>query len=403
MVLLEARPHLGGRAYSFRDSRTGILIDNCQHVILGCCKSAIEFLRRIGSLDSVRFCDKFCFVGNDSKTLEIRSSMLPGPFNLLPSLISASCFTLADKLRLCRILTGIAVRKPGKQTTAKDYLRSLSCTDSLMNKVFEPILVSALNEGLDQASAQYAAMVLSTALLGEKGAHRLGIAGLPLSELIGGAASRFLLDRGCDIRLSARVGSLHIQGKRVDSLLLSSGKEVRADFYVCAVPPWDLAKMGLETQASQSLRWRPIVGVHLFLEGDLPKFDCACVVGEPFQWVFNKSRDFGLPFSYIQAVASAASSIVNLKRSDLIYLALRAMAKAVPEPVAPTLAGAVVVRERRATFSTSVDSDAVRLGTCTNLDNLFLAGDWIDTHWPATIESAVRSGIAAAHEVKKRV
>jgi zeta-carotene desaturase len=329
--------------------------------------------------------------------------MLPGPLHLLPSLIFASCFTPLDKLNLCRILAEVAVRAPGNQTNAGDYLRSLSCNENLMKRVFEPIIVSALNENPDDVSAEYARMILSTALLGGKGAYRMGIADITLTELIGEAASRFLSERGCEIRLNARVGSLKIRGDRVDSLILYSGEEMRAELCVCAVPPWDLTKMGLETQAARLLSWRPIVGAHLFFEYELPDFDCTCVVDEPFQWVFNKSKDFGLPFSYIQAVASAASSIVNLRRSDLIYLALRAAAKAMPEPVALKLSKALVVRERRATFSTSVGSDAVRPGTCTHLNNLFLAGDWVSTHWPATIESAVRSGIAAAREVKKRI
>ena len=401
--MLEARPHLGGRAYSFRDSRTGVIIDNCQHVILGCCNAAIEFLGRIGSIGNVRFCDRFCFVGQESRRLEIRPSMLPGPLHLLPSLIFASCFTPLDKLNLCRILAEVAVRAPGNQTNAGDYLRSLSCNESLIKKFFEPIIVSAMNENPDDVSAEYARMILSTALLGGKGAYRMGIADITLTELIGEAASRFLSEHGCEIRLNARVGSLKIRGDRVDSLILYSGEEMRAELCVCAVPPWDLTKMGLETQAARLLSWRPIVGAHLFFEYELPDFDCTCVVDEPFQWVFNKSKDFGLPFSYIQAVASAASSIVNLRRSDLIYLALRAAAKAMPEPVALKLSRALVVRERRATFSTSVGSDAVRPGTCTHLNNLFLAGDWVSTHWPATIESAVRSGIAAAREVKKRI
>lgn len=152
----------------------------------------------------------------------------------------------------------LAVRAPGKQTNARDYLRSLSCNESLVKRVFEPIIISALNESPDGVSAEYARAVLSTALLGGKGAHRMGIADVTLAELIGGTA-------------------------------------------------------------------------------------------------------------------------------------LRATAKTMPEPVAlKNLSRAVVVRERRATFSTSVGSCAVRPGTCTHLNNLFLAGDWVFTHWPATIESAVR-------------
>ena len=145
-------------------------------------------------------------------------------------------------------------------------------------------------------------------------------------------------------------------------------------------------------------RWLPIISVHLFYGGPRPSFDRACAVSEPFQWVFNKSADFDMPFTYVQAVASAAEGTVDLAREELIRVGARAALAVAPELAGRLLERAFVCRERRATFSTAGNSDALRPGPA-RLRNAFLAGDWTDTGWPATIESAVRSGRAAAKRI----
>ncbi len=170
-----------------------------------------------------------------------------------------------------------------------------------------------------------------------------------------------------------------------------------------AAAPWSLEKMGLKIPSASGLEWRSIVSAHLFYEGDAFDAKPACVIGEPFQWVFDKSRDFGLPFAYVQAVASAADPIVGLPRADVVDLAQRAINRAMPEASGRKIERAVVLRERRATFSVDCNCDAARPAAVTPIDNLFLAGDWTDTHWPATIESAVRSGRTASQAVMAKI
>jgi squalene-associated FAD-dependent desaturase len=402
VVLLEARPRLGGRAYSFRDRETGLLIDNCQHVLLGCCEAAIGFFSRIGSLGLIEFHDSMRFLGDNGALLDIRPSPLPAPLHLLPSLLLSGYLTANDSLALCGVMARLARRQTDKHATAAGYLRSLSCSERLMRRVFEPILVSALNEGLEEASASFARMVLTKTLLGEKGGCRLGVPKAPLEHIVAEPAARYLTARKCDVRLSSKVAAIRMSGKRAESVELASGEQVRFDFCVCATPPWAARKLGVETDAARPDSWRSTVGAHLFFEGEPARFDRVCVVDEPFQWVFNKSRDFGLRESYVHCVASAARGIVGLGVSDLVYLAMRAACRASPDLVGRRLARAVVIRERRATFPTSVVAEAVRPGAVTPVGNMFLAGDWTDTGWPATLEGAVRSGRTAARAIIER-
>ena len=401
VTVLEGKKSLGGRACSFRESQTGLLIDNSQHILLGCCDRAIEFLSRIGSLERVRFCDRITFVGGSGERLEIRSSALPAPLHLLPSIVRTGYLSARDKVGLAAMLARAALAKPAKRATALEYLKSISGSDAAIANVIEPILISALNERVDTASAAYARMVLLKSLVETKRGYRLGIPTVPLSELVAVPAARYLLDAGCEIRAAVPISRVYLDDRRVHSIETVSGERLRFDHYVFAVPPWTLADMGVDPRGGQDLLWRSIVSAHVFFEGDAPPFDRACVVDAPFQWVFNKSLDFGCPQTYIQAVASACEGIVKRSNRELTDLAVAAMAKAEPRFRYMRPTRSLIFRARRATFSTAGACDALRPPGRTPLANLFLAGDWTDTRWPSTIEGAVRSGYAAAQSVIK--
>ena len=169
-----------------------------------------------------------------------------------------------------------------------------------MDELIEPILIAALNENAGQASAEYARMVLLQSLAASKTGYRLGVPRVPLAELIDGPARRYLGSRGCEIRLGA--------GEKNGVCPYFLDRSGTSTF--CAVPPWRLEEMGGsgignwkeqgrgrekgDGAEMPSLQWKPIVAAHMFFKGGLPEFDRACVAGEPFGWVFNKSRDFGL-------------------------------------------------------------------------------------------------------------
>ena len=391
MTLFESASSLGGRVASFTDPETWLTIDNCQHVLLGCCTEAIGFLRRIGSIDQVEFHDRLNVVDAPQARLTIESSWLPAPLHLLGSIATTPYLSAADKLALARVLALMLAKKPGKSETSGEYLRSLGCSQQLLDRLVEPVIVSALNERPDDASARYARMVLVESLVKGKRGYRLGVPKVPQSELVGDAATRWLSGRGCDIRANARVKRVHEEDGLARSIELASGERMAFDAYVAAVPPDALVRMGISAGGGQQLAWRPIVGAHLFFAKPIPSFEPACVVGEPFGWVFSKRPSLG----YVQAVASAAQGVVGLPKSEALGLALRAASKVEPMLCGVPLTRGIIYRARRATFAT-LSCDAHRPAAVTSTANLFLAGDWTDTGWPATIESAVRSGRAAA-------
>lgn len=403
VVLLESGKCLGGRAHSFTDRETGVLLDNCQHVLLGCCDEAIGFLTRLGSIGKVQFRDVIRIVGQDGSELVLRQSVLPPPLHLVSSLLSSGYFSAGEKLGLARALGRVRASVPMRGISAGDYMKSVSCPVGVVRGLIEPILISALNEGLDSASAESARMVLLKALTEDREGYRLGVPLVPLAQLLDAPVFRYLAERDGQVRLSARVVGVRMSGRSLTSLVLQGGERVHCDACVFAIPPWSLERVGVETWGAGNLEWHSIVGVHLFLDDIGEALDCACLAGEPFGWVFNKQADFGLEFGCIQAVASAADGIVDMPQDDLVSLAMRAVGKAVPGVKRSSLRRATVYRARRATFSTGSTPGAARPSGETPFSNVLLAGDWTDTGWPATMESAVRSGRAAARALLARL
>jgi len=379
---------------SFQDHASGLILDNCQHVLLGCCHEAIDFLSRLGSLCQIDFADTTSIIGNLGEKLRISCSPLPAPFHLLPSILATGYLLTSEKFTLSRMLMSMMLHSPGKTTTASDYLKALSCPEGVTERLIEPVIVSALNERAGEASAKYARMALLEALVKSRDGYRLGVPKTPQSQWLGEAAKQFLSDRECEVRTGAKVKYVQISDGRVRAVELAGEEMLKVDYCVCAVPPDNLVKMGLEPWGGERLVWRPIVSAHLFYEEPVPEFEPACVVNEPFQWVFCKHADVG----YVQAVASAAEDLINKNKDETLELARRAVEKVEPVLTKVALKRGIVYKGRRATFST-LACDAHRPPAQTPVRNLFLAGDWTDTHWPATIESAVRSGHAAARTV----
>lgn len=405
--MFEAGPSLGGRVSSFYDPETQTMLDNCGHVILGCCSEAKQFLARIGSLEQVEFHDTLNLIspavdeataegshcGRQSR-LAINASLLPAPIHLLPSILRTPYLSRAQKANVLKLLGSMLFIRPRDAATALQYLKSLGCSKALLERLIDPMVISALNESAGEASAKYARMVIVESLLKGRGSYRLGVFKAPQSQLIGEAALRWLTEHDSQVHLSSRVRKVRIQDGQLSAVELASGHVVEFAACVAAVPPMALQKLGLDPGKGHALRWRPIISAHLFYKGSIPRFEPAYVVGEPFGWVFSKHTDSG----HAEAVASAAEDIFHLETSELLSMAFRAAAAAEPVLAMIPRRRGLIYRAHRATFAT-LGCDADRPQTLGKTRNLFLAGDWTATGWPATIEGAVRSGMAAASGV----
>ena len=405
--LFERRPYLGGRASSYELPGTGEVVDNCQHVLLGCCTNLIDFYRRLGVERLIRWYDEITFLLPGGKSSTLRPSLLPPPLHTGPSFLASSVLELSDKLAIARAMLALLPVLPedhGEDFLA--WLRRHGQTRRAIDRFWAPVLISALNEDLGSVSVRYAALVFRDSFLKSAEAGRMGVPTVPLSQLYGAAAD-YISERDGSVRLRAAVDAVRVEGNGVRVCV--GGEEVRADYAILASPLHQVEKLlpdvpELEPlrQQARSLTHSPITGIHLWFDREITPLEHAVLLDRTIQWMFQKSKilsvrqEPGDQGSYLELVVSASKTLVNKSRGEIIDLAVRELADFFPSVREAKLTRATVIKEVHASFSPAPGSDAFRPSQNTVMSRLFLAGDWTATGWPATMEGAARSGYAAA-------
>lgn len=412
VTLLEKRPHLGGRATSYA-LPSGEEVDNCQHVTLGCCTNLADFYRRVGAGRHIGTYERLFFLDAQGRRGVIEPASFPPPLHLAPSFALFPSLTAADKRAISRAMLHIAWnggRPPGvKGMAMSEWLRQQQQTPAAIERFWRTVLVSALNEELDRTDAFYGVDVFWKAFLANRRGFAVGIPAVPLAELYDGCRAP-ILARGGEVRTRAGVAGLRLVGEKVAGVKLEDGSELHADYVVCAVPhPAFLALMPagqIEREPAfagvRHLEVSPITGVHFWFDRPVMQALFLTLLDRTTQWVFNKTRLFGLPTNgeqYLQLVISASHQLVEMSRQEIIALCLRELQQAIPAAREARLEKAIVIKEVAATFSPRPGCDRWRPAQGTALRNFFLAGDWTRTGWPATMEGAVRSGYLAAEAI----
>jgi zeta-carotene desaturase len=405
--LFERRPFLGGRASSYELPGTGEVVDNCQHVLLGCCTNLIDFYRRLGVADQIRWYDEITFILPGGKSSVLRPSGLPAPMHTGLSFLASSVLDLKDKLAISRALLALMPSLPADTNEDfQSWLLRHGQTKQAIDRFWAPVLISALNDDLDHVSVRYAALVFRDSFLKSSEAGRMGLPAVPLSDLYGVAAS-YIESRGGKVHYRASVESISSANDGVVSRV--GGEEFRADYAILATPFNIAEKVLPDVPEMQALREQashfgsvPITGIHLWFDREITPLEHAVLLDRTIQWMFQKSkilntrRESGEGGSYLELVVSASKTLVDKSRQEIIDLAMRELAEFFPAVRDAKLTRATVVKDVHATFSPAPGSDVYRASHNTPWPRLFLAGDWTATGWPATMEGAVRSGYGAA-------
>lgn len=414
--LLERRPHLGGRATSYT-LPDGSEVDNCQHVTLGCCTNLADFYRRAGAEEKIRFYDRLYFVDREGRRSTIEASKLPPPLHMAPSFLRFGALALDDKIGIARAMFAIAWaggRPRGVESLSMlDWLHRMKQTPGAIERFWRVVLVSALDEELGRIDAHYGIDVFWKSFLANRGGYRVGIPSVPLADLYEGCRES-VVRRGGAVHLRSGVREIRVIAGRLASAVLDDGKEISVDSCIAAVPhtvlldlfPKEMGEAGGSLEGLRHLRTSPITGVHLWFDREVMKEPFLTLLDHTTQWVFNKSllsapagksgRSVGGSGQYLQLVISASYDLVPRSRQDIIDLCRRELEDVLPATREAKLEKATVVKEIAATFSPEPGVDAWRPGPEIGVKNLFLAGDWTRTGWPATMEGAVRSGYLAA-------
>jgi squalene-associated FAD-dependent desaturase len=410
VTLFERRAYLGGRASSYQHPGTGEVLDNCQHVLLGCCTNLIKFYEQLGVENKIRWYDRLTFLEPGGRPSVIGPSALPAPFHDAPAFLRAACLNLPAKLSIGAAMTFLASAKT--RDTGESFLAWLhrhGQTPQAIERFWKPILVSALNEDLDRISLPYAAQVVRESFLKSAAAGRMGVPSVPLTDLYG-VAGDYISARGGEIRYRCGVESFSPQADKVK--LLVSGEEAGFDYVIFAVPFDILSGLLPQTPSTEPLRQAlarfetsPITGIHLWFDRQITDLDHAVLLDRTIQWMFHKSKLLGRSEngsgSYVELVVSSSKTLVEKSRTDIIDLALAELREFFPGAREANLVKSTVIKEVHATYSPQPGVDAYRPHAETAWPRVFLAGDWTATGWPATMEGAVRSGYIAAESVAR--
>ena len=429
--LFEKRPHLGGRATSYT-LPDGSEVDNCQHVTLGCCTNLADFYRRAGADGKIRFYDRLYFADRHGRRSMMKASKLPPPLHMAPSFACFGVLGVADRLGIAKAMTAIA-RSGGRPpdldgVSMLEWLHRMRQTPDAIERFWRVVLVSALDEELARMDARYGIDVFWKAFLGSRDGYRVGIPSVPLAELYEGC--RDAISQRCgEVKLRCGIREIRIQEGRFASAVLEDGSEVSADVCIAAVPhdvllgllPKEMGEDGGLFAGLRHIRTCPITGVHLWFDRTVMTEPFLTLLDHTTQWIFNKSLLYaraggngasadhekpgtaapgpGAQGQYLQLVISASYDLVPRSRQEIIDLCRRELEDVLPATREAKLEKATVIKEVRATFSPEPGVDRWRPPQETAVKNLFLAGDWTRTGWPATMEGAVRSGYLAAEAV----
>jgi zeta-carotene desaturase len=409
--LVERRGYLGGRASSYLHPGVEEVIDNCQHVLFGCCTNLIGFYRRIGVADRVHWTTEMTMIEPGGRRSRLAPSWLPAPLHSAPSFLSAHAFTLADKLALGRAFSTLMRPLPARagNQSLGEWLKRNGQTEGALNRFWRLVIASALNADLDSIAMPYAAKVIRELFMNSAEAGSMGMSTVPLSELYSGAA-QYLTDCGSSVLFNTNVESASWDEETSQWSLTTRNGALISDFLVLALPFEATAKLlphmpaadGADALAAKLERhehW-PICSVHLWFDREITALDHAVLLDREIHWLYNKSRlQPWRKGNYIELVISASRSFAELSREQAIERVVHQLAEFFPAVAEAKLKKAALVKEIRATFGVPPGIDASRPTSKSPWPNCFLAGDWTATGWPSTMESAARSGHLAAEAI----
>ena len=410
-TLVERRPFLGGRAFSFTDRETGEEVDNGQHVILGACTAYLELLEDLGQAEAFDLPPRLDFpVVCEGRTVSFRNGRFLGVFS---AILGYSHLSLMERFGALRC--GLNVRAMDESTLSSLELKNMSFSDWLVRKgqnenaqrrFWSLFIVPVFNGAIDQVAAYDAIVFIREVLLESSNTSAIGVPKSGLSSIMGEPAHGYVSAHGGEILSGQAATSFEVDVSNHFVVSLSSGRKLECKAVLCATPPDVLGALLPEPLTElpffkplNKILTNPIVGVNIWYELPVMSEQFVSVLESDLQWVFNLSSIRGAQSNRPQHIAvslSDADSWMAMDKDEVRARILEAMEDAFPAARNNKVIKATVVKSPAATIKILPGAHHTRLNHLTPIPGLFLAGDWTDTGMPATMEGAVRSGNTAA-------
>lgn len=404
VTLVEERPYLGGRARSFVDRTTGDVVDNGQHVMMGCYHALRTTLASLGTdgLLAGPPALQVLFADMEGTRDELRTQRLPGVAGMALGLLGLRRISWSGRMAILRLM--LRLRRGPLDTAGRscaDVLAAYGQPADAVTRFWEPVVLATLNAPLDQAAASLLETVLRQAFFAGREASRLLVPVAGLSALVEPLDGVLAAAGGCVVRSTA-VERLEIEHNRVVGVDTSDGSRHRPDHVVLAVPPWAVQRLlpaGLRPAVVDALDMSPIVSVYLWYDRPWLDADVVATLGGTVQWVFNRRTLAHAPADvvvrypgHVALTVSAADDLVGRTSEEIIAVCVDELASLLPASRGATLLHGLVVKERRATVRITAAVERQRSVGLRPYHNLYVVGDWTGTGLPATLEGAARSG-----------
>lgn len=415
VALLERRPYVGGRAYSYEHPAIREVVDS-QHVLLGCCTNLVELLDQAGASDKIRWYDEQTFLEPSTDHRSVRASRiatsgLPAPLHFAPSFAKIEMLGWLDKLRIARGLTEFFRSYPEDDSESVErWLKRTGQTERSIRHFWRPILMATLNDSAANCSTKYAGKVFHELFVKSSTGGRLGIPTVPLSDLYA-AAARLVEVGGGRLHLRASVESISREPDESWRASTPYGDFI-AESIVLALPFEQTQKLlssgnvegvpdeyaSLQSHIAR-FEHAPFTSILLWFDREITDLDHAWLLDTTIEWFFHKSRIRRLDpskGSYVEVVVAGSRAQLKMGREEILAFAVEELARFFPSVKTAKLLKSCVLKEARATFSVTPGLDRFRPQQKTEWPGLYFAGDWTATDWPSTMEGAVRSGRLAA-------
>lgn len=391
VTLFEMAPRFGGRARSV--DAAGLALDNGQHILIGAYAQTLALMREVGvDIDAALLRMPLRLV--DARGVGLRLGTGAPSLAFMRAVLRQRGWSLRERLALLAAATHwrLARFRCSPAMTVADLTRGLPI--AVRNDLVDPLCVAALNTPADEASAEVFLRVLRDALLSGPGAADLMLPRIDLGHLLPAPAQRWLQQAGATLKPGQRVRSItpngtswQLDGEPFDRVVLATAPREAARLVRDIAPAW--------ARDAEALRHEPIVTVYLRSDDTRlpePMLTLHASATAPAQFVFDRGQ-LGGPGGLLAFVISGAQPWVDRGR-ETIADAIRNQARdALGEHLRGPLHLIQTVVEKRATFRCT---PALRRPASRLADGLHAAGDYIDGPYPATLEGAVRSGLAAA-------
>ncbi|MBX5467929.1 MAG: hydroxysqualene dehydroxylase HpnE [Firmicutes bacterium] len=411
VTLLEATGYLGGRAFSFFDPRSGMWLDNGQHVLLGVCETTPRWLDSLGVEQAVFFQPRLDLpVFARHRWSRLTSRPWPGPLHLLPGLAGFRLLSPRARWRAARAAAALVGRRGvSPQLTFREWLRRMGQGPEAERHLWDLMGTAVLNLRAAEADAALAVQALGMVIAAGWPGARIGFFRQPLGHTAA-AVGQALRRLGVTVALRQRVAAVVVAGDQVRGVRLADGTLLEAEAVVLAVP-FDRARSLIPPDVADASwsdldawEWSPIYNLYLWFDRPVAAEPVWARTEGVVQFVFDRGQILdlaGWAGRHWAVSVSAADPYRSWSSERLVNTILAELTEAVPAFGVASLLYHRGVWQPRATFRATPAAVAARPSFATAVRGLWRAGDWTATGWPACIEGAIRSGLAVAAAVAK--